>query len=138
MNNISQPLFAQLKETIIATITRGELTPGDQLPSQRDLCKQYGMSHMTVRRAINELINEGVIQAIPGKGLYVAEKTRVADSNSLLGFDQQMIRLGLNPSTQVLEAKLVSASTVLAKVLGVSVGAPLVYLHRLRLADGEP
>lgn len=134
----SQPLFVHLKETIIATIARGEWLPGDRLPSQRDLCRQYQMSHMTVRRAINELINEGVIRAIPGKGLYVAKKTRAADSSSLLGFDQQMTRLGFTPSTRVLEAKLVSASTVLAKVLGVTPGAPLVYLHRLRLANGEP
>lgn len=135
---MSQPLFAYLKETIIATIARGEWRPGDRLPSQREMCQQYQMSHMTVRRAINELINERVIQAVPGKGLYVAEKTRAADSNSLLGFDQQMTRLGLKPSTKVLEAKLVRASTALAKILGVAAGAPLVYLHRLRLADGEP
>ncbi len=134
----SQPLFVYLKETIIAAIGRGEWLPGDQLPSQRELCRQYHMSHMTVRRAINELINEGAIQAIPGKGLYVAEKTRAADSSSLLGFEQQMTRLGLSPATRVLAAELVSASTVLARVLGVKTGVPLVYLHRLRLANGEP
>ncbi len=61
--NSALPLFAQLKEAIIEAINRGEFKRGDQLPSQREFCQQYQMSHMTVRRAINELVNEGVIQS---------------------------------------------------------------------------
>ncbi len=138
MNVSPLPLYAQLKETIIDAIARGELIPGDQLPSHRQLCKQYDMSHMTVRRAISELTLEGVIQSIPGKGLYVAPKTQPADAEPLLGHEQQMTRLGLKPSTKMLEAKIVNASTVLAQTLNVAVGAPLVYLYRLRLADDRP
>jgi GntR family transcriptional regulator len=96
------------------------------------------MSHMTVRRAISELTIEGVIQSIPGKGLYVAQKTQPADAEPLLGHDQQMAQLGMKPSTRMLNAEVVNASTVLAQSLNVAVGAPLVYLYRLRLADGNP
>jgi GntR family transcriptional regulator len=67
-HNEKLPLYAQLKEQIIAAIARDDLAPGDQIPSQRALCEAYHMSHMTVRRAISELLHEGVIYAIPAKG----------------------------------------------------------------------
>jgi GntR family transcriptional regulator len=136
--NARLPLYAQLKENLIAAIGRGDLTPGDQIPSQRVLCERYSMSHMTVRRAINELISEGVIYTIPGKGLYVTERKQDAESSPLIGFSEDMARRGMAASSQVLAAELVGASTVLASALGVEVGTPLIYLRRLRLADGEP
>jgi GntR family transcriptional regulator len=136
--NARLPLYAQLKENLIAAIGRGDLTPGDQIPSQRVLCERYGMSHMTVRRAINDLIGEGVIYTIPGKGLYVTERKYDAESSPLIGFSEDMARRGMTATSQVLAAEPISASTVLAHALGVEVGATLVYLRRLRLADGEP
>jgi len=136
--NARLPLYAQLKESLIASIGRGELTPGDQIPSQRILCERYSMSHMTVRRAISELLNEGVIYGIPGKGLYVTARKQDAESGPLSGFTEDMARRGMVASSQVLAAEIVGASTVLASALGVEVGTPLVYLRRLRLADGEP
>jgi GntR family transcriptional regulator len=136
--NARLPLYAQLKESLIAAIERGELAPGDQIPSQRVLCERNSMSHMTVRRTINELISEGVIYAIPGKGLYVTERKQDAESGPLIGFSEDMARRGMLASSRVLTAELIGASNVLASALGVEVGAPLVYLRRLRLADGEP
>ena len=135
--NAKLPLYAQLKEQIIAAIARGDLASGDQIPSQRSLCERYGMSHMTVRRAISELLNEGVLYAIPGKGLYVTERKQDTEP-LLIGFSEDMARRGMIPSSQVLAAEIVGASTVLASALGVAVGTPLVHLRRLRLADGAP
>lgn len=132
------PLYAQLKEIIIAAIANGELAPGDQIPSQRILCERYSMSHMTVRRAISELINEGVIATIPGKALYVTERKQPAESGPLIGFSEEMARRGMRVSSKVLVAEIVGASTVLSSALGVAVGTPLVYLRRLRLTDSEP
>ncbi len=128
----------QLKETLIAAIEQGEFEPGDQLPSQRELCKRHGMSHMTVRRAINELIAEGVIQSIYGKGLYVAQRKLPVQANSLVGFYEHIQRLGKTPSSRVLEAKIVGASSIVAHKLKVEISEPLVYLRRLRLVDGRP
>src|SRR5436190_20552845 len=136
-SNEKLPLYAQLKEQIIAAIARRDLAPSDKIPSQRVLCEGYGMSHMTVRRAINELLHEGVIYAIPGKGLYVTEPKHDAEP-PLRGFTEDMSRRGMVASSTVLAAEIVGASTVLASALGVAVGTTLVYLRRLRLADGEP
>ncbi|MEA3335032.1 MAG: GntR family transcriptional regulator [Chloroflexota bacterium] len=132
------PLYAQIKEIISDQIEKGELVPGDRIPSQRELCKQYDVSHMTVRRAISELIHEGVIFAIPGKGLYVAEKAQFVDSDSLTGFEEQMTRLGVGTTTKMLDSGVTDASVSLARMMGVVVGAPLIYMSRLRLANNEP
>jgi GntR family transcriptional regulator len=136
-SNARLPLYAQLKEELIAAIARGDLAPGDRILSQRVLCERYGMSHMTVRRAISELLNEGVLYAIPGKGLYVTEPKQEAEP-LLIGFSEDMARRGMAASSQVLAAEIVGASTVLASALGVTVGTSLVHLRRLRLADREP
>lgn len=96
------------------------------------------MSHMTVRRAINELVQEGTIYAIPGKGIFVSPQSRTIEYDSLQGFEQQLARFGMEPTTRVLEAKLITASSMLAQALKVPAGAPLVYFRRLRLADGRP
>jgi GntR family transcriptional regulator len=132
------PLYAHLKEEIMSAISAGIFEPGDRLPSQRELIDQYNTSHMTVRRAINELLQEGVIYAIPGKGLFVSEPKEVAESSPLMGFTEDMARRGMKASSKVLAAEVISASTVLACTLEVEVGTPLVYLRRLRLADGTP
>lgn len=132
------PLYAQLKEAIIAEIKQGGLSPGHQLPSQRELCHTYNMSHMTVRRALDELKNEGVIHAIAGKGFFVSETRHPAEIGSLTGFAEHMQRLNLTPRTQVLRAEIIPASSYLAQHLQIEVGAEVAYLHRMRYVNESP
>jgi GntR family transcriptional regulator len=132
------PLYSQIKEKLLAAISRGEFKAGDQLPSQRELCERYSASHMTVRRAIDDLVASGVISAIPGKGLYVTEPKQDTEASPLISFTEDMARRGMKATNQVLEAEVTAAPTILAKALGVEVGTALVYLRRLRLADGHP
>jgi GntR family transcriptional regulator len=131
-------MHAQLKERIISEIAEGALKPGDQLPTQKELGEQHGMSHMTVRRALDELIKEGVIRSVRGKGLYVSNPTLATDTGSFLSFDEQIYRLGMKPSKRVLCAEIIPASTVLAQMLRVEVGVPLASLERLLLANDTP
>jgi GntR family transcriptional regulator len=132
------PPYLQLKEDIVTAIHDGEYKTGDLLPSQRALSEKYGMSHMTVRRAINELISEGIIYSIQGKGIYVAQQKLAYDYGSLQGLDIQLERFGMKPSTKVLDAKVMMASTMIARTLQIEVAMPVVYLQRLRFADGKP
>lgn len=135
---MSNHTYLNLKEDLIAEIVRGVYKPHDRLPSQRELGQEHGLSHMTVRRAINELIQEGLIYARQGRGLYVAEPKQDAELGPLYGFTEDMTLRGMKASSRVLEKGVVSASTMLAATLQVQVGVPLVHLRRLRLADGEP
>ena len=134
----AMPLYSQIKEKLLAAIGHGEFKPGDQLPTQRELCDRYGASHMTVRRAIDDLVSLGVINAIPGKGLFVAEAKQDTETSPLISFTEDMARRGMKATSQVLEAELTEAPTVLARALGIEVGTELVFLRRLRLANGRP
>ena len=134
---MTTPLYARLKERIIQDVELGRVQPGDRLPSQRELCQQFQMSHMTVRRAIAELIAEGVIHAIPGKGLYITEQKHPAET-TMIGFTGEMSARGYTVSSRILEKGLLPASTVIARTLEVPLGSELAYLHRLRLVNDQP
>ena len=135
---MTTPVHTRLKEALIAAITTGTYPPGGQLPSQRELCAYYAASHMTVRRAIDELLHEGVITSIPGRGLFAAQPREQAEISPLQSFSADMAARGLRPSSSILDATITNASTVIATVLGLAPGAPVVSLRRLRKANSQP
>ncbi len=132
------PVYLQIMNSILQSIERGEYQPGDQLPSQRDLCEQFHTSQMTMRRVLDELHRTGMIRTIPGKGIYIKQKSKPSDYGSLQGFEVQMARLGMKPYTKTLEAKIITATTYLGQMLHIQPGSQVVYIYRLRYADGNP
>jgi len=128
--------YLDLKNALIDLIERGQ--PGDQLPSQRDLCERYAVSHMTTRRAINELTQAGRIDAVAGKGLYIASPKQQAESDPLIGFQEDMAQRGLRASSRILNAERISASPQLAATLATDADEPLIRLRRLRLTNDQP
>lgn len=130
--------YLRLKNDLLSEIHAGVYAPNDRLPSQRELGQRYGLSHMTVRRAINELVHEGVIYAKQGQGIYVADAKQTAEQGPLLSFTEDMRLRGMRASSRVLDKHIVNATTMLASTLQVVVGQPLYCLRRLRLADNEP
>lgn len=133
------PLYAQLKAAIVRDIRNGTLMPGARIASQRDLSEQFTMSHMTVRRALNDLLNAGIIYTIPGKGMYVSISEKVeAESGPFVSFTEEMQRRGLNSASKLLERGVITANMSLAQIFRTEIGTRLLVLHRLRLADGEP
>lgn len=132
------PLYSQIKESILSGILQGEFRPGDHLPSQRELCERFGASHMTVRRAIEELVTLGYITAIPGKGLYVSTTKPEPEASPMISFTEDILRRGMKATSRVLDAYTIHASTILAKTLEVHEETPLIYLRRLRLGDDIP
>jgi GntR family transcriptional regulator len=135
---MAEKSYTHMKAQMIADIASGQFKPHERLPSQRELGRLYGLSHMSVRRAINELTSEGIIYTLPGKGLYVAEPKQEAELGALVSFTEDMKLRGMTPSTRLLKAEIISASTMLANTLQLVVGAPVACLRRLRLADDEP
>jgi GntR family transcriptional regulator len=134
----SVPLHTQLGDAIRGRIKRRELLPNDRLPSERELCEQYKISRITVRKALNTLIQEGLILSVSGKGTYVAETPLREELSPLSSFTQDLERRGMQASSKVLDLTIVPASDELAARLRIPRGAELVRLERLRLADGLP
>ena len=138
MTSNSQSLYSQIIKSIVQSIERGDYQPGQQLPTQREMCETYHTSLMTLRKALDELLRQGVIRSVPCKGIYVNAGKKESEYGSLEGFENQVARLGMVPLTKTLEAKLISAPTVIAQILHVEPGAKVIYLRRLRYADGKP
>ena len=130
------PKHEQLRSILTDLITR-ELAPGDRLPSERRLCTDYGVSRITVREAIGQLVSEGLLVRAPGKGSFVADR-RARSRLHLASFHDDMRRLGLTPSTVVLSVARTAPPPRTASLLGLSSPASAYHVRRLRLADGVP
>jgi len=130
------PLYIQLKEHILARIERGELEAGQRLPSERELCDQFGVSRITIRQALGELMRDGLLQRIPGKGTFVARK-REDEFHPLASFSQQVRAQDQSPSSRILKQTVTRASERLARQLQVPTHSRVALIERLRLADGE-
>lgn len=131
------PLYIQFKDYLLAQIKKGELRPGQQLPPTSELCKQFGVSRITIRKALEELMLDGVIKTVKGKGTYVAQQVE-QDFHPLVSFSQQMQNLDRTPTNHVLNQKITYATAGLANELTISVGSPIIFIERLRFANNEP
>ncbi|MDI3548622.1 MAG: GntR family transcriptional regulator, N-acetylglucosamine utilization regulator [Halanaerobiales bacterium] len=132
------PLYVQLKELMKEKIEKGEWKINDKIPSERDLEKDYDVSRMTVRKAIIELVNEGILTRKQGKGTFVKELRIEQDLVKLNGFTQEMRLRGLKPSTRVIDAAEISPDIDVRNKLKLNLGEKVFVLKRLRLANDEP
>jgi GntR family transcriptional regulator len=132
------PRYYQLKEVMREKIRAGEWRPGDLIPSERELGEQYGISRMTARQAITELVNEGLFYREQGRGTFVSRHKITQQLIRLTGFTEDMQTRGQRPSTKVLSASMCPADETTAEHLAVKPGLQICVIHRLRLADGEP
>ncbi len=132
------PLHWQLYELLKGKIAAGEWRPGDLLPTETQLVEQHQLSRATVRQALDALVQEGLIYRQRGRGTFVAHPTVEQGLVRIVSFTEDMRQRGFRPGTEVLGAGLVGAAPDIAAHLGVTPGAELVCIERLRLADGEP
>jgi GntR family transcriptional regulator len=132
------PRYYQLKEFIRERIRSGEWAPGMLIPSERELCERYGISRMTARQAITELVNDGLLYREQGKGTYVGQPKIPQQLMSLTGFTEDMRAREQRPGARVLEAGMWDADEVTAERLRIKPGQPVFRLRRLRLADADP
>ncbi len=133
-----RPVYVRLKDTIRAGIAAGEWKTGEAIPSERELCAAYGISRMTARQAIGDLVHDGVLTRQRGRGTFVAPPRFAQRLRYLTGFTADMAARGIVASSRRLELRAVPAVEGIAGELAVSVGTPVVYLERIRLADGRP
>ena len=136
--NSPLPRYYQLKEIMRDRIRSGEWKPGDLIPSERELGEQYGISRMTARQAITDLVNEGLFYREQGKGTFVSQRKITQQLIHLTGFTEDIRARGQQPSTKVLSAEMSPADETTAEKLRIPTGTFIFRLQRLRLADGEP
>ena len=136
--NSPLPRYFQLKEIMRERIRSGEWKPGELIPSERELSEKYGISRMTARQAITELVNEGLFYREQGKGTFVSQRKITQQLIHLTGFTEDIRARGQRPGTKVLSATMQPADEETAEKLRINPGTPIFRLQRLRLADDEP
>lgn len=133
-----EPLWHQAEMALRQLIERGEWTSGSQIPNEDRLCELLGISRITVRHALRNLEEAGLLRREHGRGTFVRSATVVAGVRGLTSFTDEMKTLALAPSTQLLQARRVAADEEMADALEISLGDPVVQLKRLRLGNGMP
>ncbi len=114
------------------------LRPGDPLPSDSALCAEFGVSRMTARNAMQRLADEGLIDRLPGRGSFVADPAAHRRADRLMSFTAEMERRGRVPSSRIADREVRPARAEEASRLRIGPGEPVVFLRRVRCADGEP
>src|SRR5580700_3033893 len=133
-------VHGQIEDWLADAIAAGQLAPGDRLPAEHDLAAWLGVSRMTLRHALGELSQRGLVTRTVGRGggTFVAEAKFEQDLTTLAGFSEQLRRHGKVASARVLAATRIPASPAAAAALELPEGAAVHDVRRIRLADGRP
>jgi DNA-binding GntR family transcriptional regulator len=132
-----EPAYLQLANILRQQIAGGLYRPGDQLPSEAQLCRRYSISPMTVRRSINLLADQGVVSTAQGRGTFVRSlelDKAIFDLNAL----HDLFDLGHEGSVRLLDVRVVSADERTAARLHLQVGEPAIYIRRLFTRHSQP
>lgn len=133
----SSPIYLRLAAILREKVQQGEFAVGAALPSERDIAERMSVSRVTVRKAIDLLMREGVLSRKQGSGTFVAP--RIEQPSSLLaGFSEDLRRRGLRAGSVWLEKSTDMASPVEVIAFGLSVNASVKRFRRIRTANGEP
>ena len=132
------PLYVQVKRGLLELIERGALQSGQRIPSERQLAQQLGISRMTVRQALLELVQEAVLMRRHGRGTFVADRKIEQGLLELSSFSEDMRRRGMQPGARLLEMHVQQADPRVQRALGLESDLRVLVLRRLRLADGVP
>ena len=132
------PLYHQLKEIIEVKIESGEWRPGDKISSENDLQSIYDISRNTVQKALDELVQEGMLERKQGRGTFVSKPKIEQSLTSFYSFSKVMESQGMNPEDVILNIETKTVKRKIAKKLQIDPSEEVIALQRLRKVDGEP
>jgi len=132
------PAYLQLHAHLVESIESGAWPAGRALPSERDLAAALGLSRMTVRRAIEEAVRDGLVEQRRGSGTYVRSRRLEQTIDRVIGFSDEARLLGFRPGSRLLEIANVGADPEVAAALGCPEGTSVRRISRVRTADDAP
>jgi GntR family transcriptional regulator len=130
------PLYERVESILAADIADGSLLPETQLPPEEGLIERFKVSRTTVRKAIQNLIERGLVEVRRGRGTFVTQPRITQELTELTGFVEDMQALGRKPTARLLDRRIVAADETVAHHLALAPGTLVVRLRRVRLADG--
>ncbi|MGO4385340.1 GntR family transcriptional regulator [Specibacter sp. RAF43] len=129
-------IHIQLRELLRNYITNHSKS-GRQLPSERDMAEHFGVARMTVRHAVEALVDEELLERVVGVGTFVSHR-KLDVQVKLTSYSEEMQRRGMTPAAKTLAFEQIPATARLARELQMDEGQPVIRFRRLLLADGEP
>jgi GntR family transcriptional regulator len=136
--NSAIPVYHQIREQIKDDIHNGILKPNDMLLSERELCEELEISRMTVKQAMDSLMNEGLIYKKKGVGTFVSNPKIAQPLTKLTSFTNDMLNRGMKPGSCTITLSAEEPSSEIKKILKLYDEDKVIFIKRLRLADGEP
>ena len=134
----SPPKYYQVKQALLEEIQSGKLKSGDSIPSERELISSLSVSRITVRKAIEELEQEGWLYKMQGKGTFVKGEKKEQNLFSLTSCTEDVIRQGMTPTRKVVNCSVEAANADKQTKLHLGNGEKLFSLCRVYYADGKP
>ncbi len=132
------PKYAQVKEEIRRKILNREWDDGSRVPVEAEFCEMFGVSRITVRRALEELQAEGYLVKIQGKGTFVRRKAVEQRLSKFYSFSEELRRQGLKEQAEVIELEVINADAELAENLKLEPGDLVQRIYRLRRTEHGP
>lgn len=131
------PLYQRLRDDMLAKIAAGEWTPGGAIPTEAELTKHYGVAVGTLRKAVDTLVQDGLMKRSQGRGTFIL---RPNFEGSLFRFFRQVDAKGDRrvPESRILDRQLESPAQDIAKALGLEWSEKVIRLERIRQFDGAP
>lgn len=133
----STPLHEQVRSLLMREIDAGTYAEGERLPSEPELCERFGVSRITVRRAVADLEGLGLVHRQQGRGTFVAPRREVVGTMTVGGFADKVVGDGVK-SRRIMRAEIIPAEEKHARRLGVPVGDPVFHLVRVFALDSTP
>lgn len=137
IRSASEPAYLQLANIIQEEIANGEYRSGDRLPSESQLRKQYDLSPMTIRRAINTLIEKDVVYTTKGLGTFVSPLKFQKVTFGLENLFNTLNKDG-NTTIKILEASIVKADPDISRLLNTHLNSNVIHIRRLFVKEGQP
>ncbi|PKO69823.1 MAG: GntR family transcriptional regulator [Betaproteobacteria bacterium HGW-Betaproteobacteria-16] len=132
------PLYEQIKAILRSRVLDGTYKPHEQLPSESEMMTAFNVSRITVRQALNDLQNEGLVFRIHGKGTFVSKPKAFQDLGRLQGFGEAMRKMGYETFARVVSMRTVVPSAQVQERLHLSKRAKVTELQRIRFLNREP
>ncbi|GEN55662.1 HTH-type transcriptional repressor YvoA [Halolactibacillus alkaliphilus] len=132
------PIYYQLEEAIKQEISQKGLAPHSPIPSEREYAEKHGISRMTVRQAINNLVSQGILYRARGRGTFISEQKFEQDISQLSSFSEDMRERNLTPSTKIIKMDELIGPSAAHDKLNLKINDTVYEIVRLRLANDQP
>ena len=130
--------YARVKQHLKDGLAQGRFPPGALMPSEAELVAQFGVSRMTVNRALRELQSERLIERVQGVGTFAAHLVRVASTLRIRDLHEEITERGHRHHAEVHVARQEAAGEAVAQTLGLAAGAPVFHTLIVHYEDGVP